>query len=90
MDLKSDGGPLELKREGVWQALDVTCRWKILRICEVRIPLEAVNLEPGGKIFSYLTLTRSDEEIGRWPTDAPMLLKYAGPADRSRELAYLT
>ena len=79
MDLTSRGGPLELKSEGVWQALDNACRWEILRICEVSVPLEAVHLEPGGKIFSYLTLTRNEEEIGRWPTDAPMLLKYAGP-----------
>jgi len=30
-------------------------------------------------MFVYLTLTRNGEEIGRWPADAPMLLKYAGP-----------
>ncbi|HLO26712.1 MAG TPA: glycoside hydrolase family 57 protein [Geobacteraceae bacterium] len=79
MGLSSEECPLEVKQDGVWQPLDVTCRCKILRICEVRVPLDAVNPEPGGKIFAYMTLTRNNEEIGRWPIDAPMLLKYAGP-----------
>jgi alpha-amylase/alpha-mannosidase (GH57 family) len=79
MELDGEYGPLELKTEGSWHSLDVRCRWKIRRICEVGIPLEVINPEPGGKIFCYLTLTRSGEEIGRWPTDAPMLLSYAGP-----------
>jgi hypothetical protein len=26
-----------------------------------------------------LNALRGEEEIGRWPVDAPMLLKYAGP-----------
>ncbi|HEY6872866.1 MAG TPA: glycoside hydrolase family 57 protein [Geobacteraceae bacterium] len=72
-------GPLEAKIEGSWHTLDLSCRWKILRVCEIGIPLEAINPEPGGKILGYLTLTRAGEEVGRWPTDAPMLLKYAGP-----------
>jgi alpha-amylase/alpha-mannosidase (GH57 family) len=78
MSLKSEEGPLERKLEGAWQELGASCTWKIRRICEVRVPLEAVNPEPGDKIFCYLTLTRNNDEIGRWPTDAPMLLKYAG------------
>ncbi len=79
MGLEGEEGALEIKAEGNWEPLITTCRWKILRICEVSIPLEAVNPEPGGKIFSYLTLSRAGEEVGRWPIDAPMLLKYAGP-----------
>ncbi|HYS44481.1 MAG TPA: glycoside hydrolase family 57 protein [Geobacteraceae bacterium] len=79
MEPGAEEGPLEAKPEGSWQPLDVRCRWKILRVCEVRIPIEAINPEPGSKIFSYLTLTRAGEEIGRWPPDAPMLLNYAGP-----------
>jgi hypothetical protein len=43
------------------------------------VPLEGVNPEPGGTFFAYLMLTRGGEETGRWPMDAPMLLKYAGP-----------
>lgn len=80
MDLKSEEGALERKLAGVWQALGVSCTWKIRRICEVRIPLSAVNPETGDKIFCYLTLTSNNDETGRWPTDAPMPLKYAGPA----------
>ncbi len=80
MDLKSNKGPVEQKHDGSsWQELDKACDWKIRRVCEVRIPLDAVTPEAGGKIFCYITLTRNTEEIGRWPTDAPMLLKYAGP-----------
>jgi hypothetical protein len=80
MDLKSNKGPVEQKHDGSsWQELDKACDWKIRRVCEVRIPLDAVTPEAGVKIFCYITLTRNNEEIGRWPTDAPMLLKYAGP-----------
>lgn len=80
LDMRIDGeeGPLETRCDGVWKPLDQTCRWKILRICEVKIPLESIHPEPGGKIFCYLTLTRGGDEIGRWPTDSPMLLKYTG------------
>jgi alpha-amylase/alpha-mannosidase (GH57 family) len=79
MDLNKEAGPLETKDGAGWQALDVDCSWKIIRICEIRIPLEAIKTEQGSKIFCYITLSRADEEIGRWPTGAPMLLKYAGP-----------
>ena len=80
MSLSSDGGTLERKSEGMWQPLDVTCDWKIRRICELRVPLAGINPEPGEKLFCYLTLTRNDEETGRWPTDAPMPLTYRGAA----------
>ena len=45
----------------------------------MRVPLASVNPEPGGKLFAYITLMRSADEIGRWPTDGAMSLKYAGP-----------
>ncbi|HEX8960747.1 MAG TPA: glycoside hydrolase family 57 protein [Geobacteraceae bacterium] len=79
MDLNGEEGPLEVKCEEGWNPLETNCRWKILRVCEVGIPLEAISPEPGGKMFCYLTLSRGGEEMGRWPTDTPMLLKYAGP-----------
>ncbi|MCM2358552.1 MAG: glycoside hydrolase family 57 protein [Geobacteraceae bacterium] len=79
MALDGEEGPLEAKTGGDWHPLEISCRWKIRRICELRIPLEAVAPEPGSKIFGYLTLTRAADEIGRWPTDAPLLLSYAGP-----------
>ena len=80
---------LEAKVEEGWQILDTVCRWKIVRTCEIAVPLNAVNPEPGSKMFSYLTLTRAGEEVGRWPTDAPMLLTYAGPQIEDGTLAYL-
>jgi alpha-amylase/alpha-mannosidase (GH57 family) len=79
MDPAAEDGPLETKQAGLWQPLPHRCNWKMLRVCELRVPLEAVNPEPGMNIFSYLTLTRNGDEIGRWPADAPMLLKYDGP-----------
>ncbi len=79
MGVDGEEGPLEVKREGEWHPLESACRWKIRRICEAGIPLDAINPEPRGKMFCYLTLSRSGEEMGRWPTDAPMLLTYAGP-----------
>jgi hypothetical protein len=63
-----------------WKGSGHICRWKIARVCEAQVPLVAVNPEPGGKLFAYVTLLRGNNEIGRWPTDAPMMLKYAGPA----------
>ena len=75
----SEEGPLETKVDGTWQHVGIDCSWKIRRTCEIKIPLVSISPEPGSIIFSFLTLTRSGEEIGRWPTDAPMLLKYAGP-----------
>jgi hypothetical protein len=79
MQSAADGGTLEQKVDGIWQPVGISTTWKIRRICELGIPLEALNPEPGEKIFCYLTLTRNNEETGRWPTDAPMLLTYAGP-----------
>ena len=79
MNLGDGQGVLEEKTEGGWHSLEVICPCKIIRICELMIPLAALNPKPGDKMFSYLTLTRVGEEIGRWPTDAPMLLEYAGP-----------
>ncbi len=43
-----------------------------------RIPLDALKLAPKSKLFASITLVRDNEEIGRWPTDAPLMLYYAG------------
>jgi hypothetical protein len=50
----------------------------VVKIAEARVPLEILNLAPGDKLFAFITLIRDDEELGRWPTDAPLLLNYAG------------
>ena len=79
MELGSDEGLLTTKAEKKWKSTGHTCNWKIAKVCEVRIPLESVNPEPGGNLFVYITLIRDSVEIGRWPADASMVLKYAGP-----------
>jgi alpha-amylase/alpha-mannosidase (GH57 family) len=78
MSIVSDEGELQGKEEGRWMGTGHLCRWKIARVCEAMVPLEAVHPKPGGNLFAFFTLQR-EEEIGRWPADAPMLLKYAGP-----------
>ncbi len=55
------------------------CHWKVARTCEVSIPLEVLRLPPRSKLFASLSLVRDNEEIGRWPSDAPLMLYYAGP-----------
>ncbi len=79
MDPGADEGPLLVKEEGTWEKTGHTGQWKIVRICEVRVPLAAINPEPGGKFFAFVTLLRYSDEIGRWPIDSAMVLKYMGP-----------
>jgi len=79
MEPGSEEGVLLVKEESCWKSTGQTCFWKIARICEVRVPLGAVNPEAGGKMFVYITLMRNKDEFGRWPTDGVMALKYAGP-----------
>ena len=71
-------GTLRVKQGDTWQETGITCHWKISRIGEVMVPLAALNPALRSKIFIYFTLVRDDDEIGRWPADAPMLLKYLG------------
>lgn len=73
------GGPLLRRGDGTWHATGSRGVWAIDRICEVAIPLSPLGLEPRGKLFASITLTRGGEEFGRWPADAPLLLAYAGP-----------
>ena len=78
MTLAGTEGSLEIKQEGRWHPTETTSRYRLLRIGEVEMPLAAFSLEPGAAIFAYLTLLRGEDEVGRWPVDTPMQLKYAG------------
>lgn len=79
MQMRSDEGLLQVKENSVWTPTRCHCTWKIARICEISIPLGAIRLVPKSKLFASITLVRDNEEIGRWPTDAPLMLYYAGP-----------
>ena len=78
MQRSGNQGMLLIKESGGWVPTNVCCRWAIDRTCEVAIPLEPLGLLPKTKLFASLTLTRDNEQIGRWPSDAPML-NYEGP-----------
>ncbi len=78
LQVKSDGGLLLVKENGVWTPTGSYCHWKIAKTCEISIPLNSINLEEGSKLFVSVALVRDNEEIGRWPTDAPLMLYYAG------------
>jgi alpha-amylase/alpha-mannosidase (GH57 family) len=72
-------GELQVKRASGWHASGTVTQYSIGRIAEARIPLSALGLTAGDKLFTYFTYTRSREELGRWPVDTPLLLNYAGP-----------
>jgi len=69
-----------IRVDGSWQDTGTTGSWAIGRIGEAKVPLSAIKALPGGKIFAYVALIRNNEEVGRWPTDAPLLLNYKGEA----------
>jgi alpha-amylase/alpha-mannosidase (GH57 family) len=79
LQVSSDEGLLQVRENNVWVPTSGYCHWKIYKTCEVAIPLEALRLAPKSKLFASVTLVRDNEEIGRWPTDAPLMLYYAGP-----------
>jgi len=79
MEPDTSEGKLLVKDEGRWVKTGALCHWKISRICEVRIPLEVLMPVPESTIFAHITLSRGHEEIGRWPTHAPLALTYVGP-----------
>lgn len=79
MQRTSTEGLLLVKENGAWIPTNACCRWAIDRTCEVAIPLEALGLQPHSKLFASITLTRDNEQIGRWPSDAPLMLNYEGP-----------
>ena len=79
LQIRNDEGLLQVRENNVWVPTNGHCRWKIAKTCEVCIPLEAIKPAPKSKLFASVTLVRDNEEIGRWPTDAPLMLYYAGP-----------
>lgn len=79
MQRSANQGMLLIKEGGGWVPTNVCCRWAIDRTCELAIPLEVLALQPKAKLFASLTLTRDTEQIGRWPSDAPLMLNYEGP-----------
>jgi len=78
MHLRNDEALLQVKENAVWVPTNSHCLWKIAKTCEISIPLKALNIIPGSKLFASISLVRDNEEIGRWPTDAPLMLYYAG------------
>ncbi len=79
MQRSTTQGLLLVKEGGGWIPTNACCRWAIERTCEVALPLEPLGLQPKSKLFAAVTLTRDSEQIGRWPSDAPLMLRYEGP-----------
>ena len=78
LQMKQSEGLLLVKENGVWMPTGSYCRWKIAKTCEISVPLSGIKLAVGSKLFVSVTLLRDNEEVGRWPTDAPLMLHYAG------------
>ena len=78
LQMKHDEGLLQIKENGVWTPTSSCCHWKIAKTCEISIPLSCLKLTGGSKLFVSVTLVRDNEELGRWPSDAPLMLYYAG------------
>ncbi len=78
LQIRNDVGPLLVKENGEWIPTGSYCLWKIARTCEISIPLSSIKLSGGSKLFVSMTLVRDNEEIGRWPSDASLMLFYAG------------
>jgi alpha-amylase/alpha-mannosidase (GH57 family) len=85
MELGECQTELELKGEQGWTPCGTRVDYSIGRIVEARIPLSALHLAEGDRLFAYLTYTRGRDELGRWPLDAPLLLNYAGTALETQE-----
>jgi alpha-amylase/alpha-mannosidase (GH57 family) len=79
MELGASIEELRVKGPSGWRPSGIVAEFCIGRIIEARIPLSALQLTPGDKLFTYFTYTRSRDELGRWPVDIPFLLNYAGP-----------
>lgn len=79
VDAEKSESELLVKTEGGWVETGELCQWEIARVCEARIPLSVLSPQKRSTVFAYLTLTRHQEEIGRWPTHSPLALSYVGP-----------
>lgn len=80
MELGECEAELEVKGEQGWTPCGTRVDYSIGRIVELRVPLAALRLAEGDRLFAYLTYSRSRDELGRWPLDTPLLLNYAGGA----------
>jgi len=78
LQMKNDEGVLLVKENGVWTPTSSYFHWKIAKTCEISIPLKSIKLSGGSKLFVSVMLVRDNEEVGRWPSDAPLMLNYAG------------
>jgi hypothetical protein len=78
MQKRTDEGMLQIRENNVWVPTSGHCSWKIARTCEISIPLDSLKLSPKSRLFASITLVRDNEEIGRWPSDASLMLYYAG------------
>lgn len=79
MDRAGEEGSLCRREGGVLVETGKRFRWKIAKVCEVMVPLEALGLSPHDRLMVTVTLRRGGEEMGRWPMDSPLVLNYAGP-----------
>ena len=78
LQMKNNEGLLLIRENGVWMPTVSYCHWKVAKTCEISIPLEGIKLVVGSKLFVSVMLVRDKEEIGRWPSDSPLILDYAG------------
>jgi hypothetical protein len=63
---------------GKWSDAGTDCRFAIRKVCEIEVPLLPLALSAGDYVFISLVHQRGNDELGRWPADAPMKLVYAG------------
>jgi hypothetical protein len=78
MQKQGNEGLLQVRENKLWVPTNGHCNWKIARTCEIAIPLDTLALSPKSKLFASITVVRDNEEIGRWPSDASLMLSYAG------------
>jgi hypothetical protein len=78
IDSNSSSAPLQTRIDGKWSTMGISCRYALKRICEIELPIEPLNLSAGDYVFVSLVHMHGGNELGRWPTDAPMKLLYAG------------
>ncbi|MEA5114269.1 MAG: glycoside hydrolase family 57 protein [Geobacteraceae bacterium] len=71
-------GELLVRQDNGWLGTGHACNWVVSRVCELRVPLAAFSPQKGQTFFAYLTLTRGQDEIGRWPTLVPLPICYEG------------
>jgi alpha-amylase/alpha-mannosidase (GH57 family) len=71
-------GYLHAKGTSGFRATKQRCNWRVRQICEIELPLAAIKPVPGEPLQLTLALVRGGEEVGRWPIDAPMEIRYLG------------